>query len=127
LASSAPLFYSYTSDTFLNIFWRWRWFGGLTKPHPDNILDLSPYCPKCGLRIEPKEKLCHDEVETVSGRRPRDPWYYTLYRCDADCVKPTPAFMKAIADVESHVRRLIEQAAFSRTTGTESSETAENA
>lgn len=39
--------HTYTEDTFLNMRWRWQYYG-------NTIMSITPYCPHCDLQIQPR-------------------------------------------------------------------------
>jgi hypothetical protein len=111
-AELRPPFHAYTSDDIDGLHWTWRWKPDATEPHPDAIEALSCFCPKCGLRIEPRDDLQSREIN-ISKPRPgilatTTPRTMTVYdgfarfECEGRCFDP----IKRAFDLKSELGRI---------------------
>jgi hypothetical protein len=119
-AELKPLFHAYTGDDIDDLHWTWKWRPEAADPLPDAIEALACFCPKCGLRITPKEESRSRQVSRprdnrLSLARLPDRTYtvsdpFCSFACDKACFQANTR-PGDLADEHRRIRNLIEQRA----------------
>jgi hypothetical protein len=115
-----PSFHAFTFDDIDSLHWEWKWKPEATEPDPDSIESLACFCPKCKLRIDPKEES-RGRREKHGSPKPWDTvgatqmWitiydYFTRFACEGGCFATITRNVNLKAEL-SRIRRMIEQRA----------------
>ena len=80
---------SYTSDTFYNLRWRWRYFG-------EQIGSLASFCPHCDFQVCPQDSSAYRAVDHIA------------YHCES-CNVQLSTFEQSPDSLHDKVERLIQQ------------------
>lgn len=88
--NQAPTWKNYTTDTFFNLRWRWRYFDD------GQLHSLCVFCPHCDLQVNPQQNLIgYRGVDRIG------------FHCDK-CGQSLAEFNESIGSLENKVKRHIQ-------------------
>lgn len=118
-----PAFHAYTSDDIDGLHWEWKWRDDATEPRPEMIDRLDCFCPKCELRIEPKNVVGSrtEEIDkphpgilaSIPKQRISMQVFRAEFACDNRCFTPITRNLDLISEM-GRIKRMIEHRAKSK-------------
>ena len=96
-SNPAPNWKNYTTDTFFNLRWRWRYFDDDGQPYA-----LSIFCPHCDFQIYPQNLSGYREVDRIG------------FQCDK-CGQKLAELNESFDLLENKVKRHIQHKLRNRT------------